>query len=189
MLTARILAVAQELFTRQGYQATTVRQIAFAAKVTHTTIYTYFDSKAEIIVRLGAQAFPALERLAAELDQIAPEREALSAWVRSYAGVWRAHRGVFDAFWEAAMAEQEIAARLLPSTIYLAEQMPLTLGGRADDEAAALKRRIGLFFLYVHQMLSITRLATSGEADEEEVLENIAGLLLFSLQAWRVRPG
>jgi AcrR family transcriptional regulator len=42
---ARIRAAALELFHRDGYDATTVEQIAAAAGVTHTTFFRYFPTK------------------------------------------------------------------------------------------------------------------------------------------------
>ena len=44
-----ILASAARLFRRQGYSATTLRQIASAAKIEAGSIYYYFDSKEAIL--------------------------------------------------------------------------------------------------------------------------------------------
>lgn len=188
MLRDRILAVAQDLFTRQGYHATTVRQIAVGAGVTHTTLYSYFDNKAEIVVRLGAQAFPELERLAAELDRVALEPAAVRSWVRDYAGVWRANRGAFESFWEAAMSDPAMAARLLPSVIVLARKVVSAFAGLDDHEVKSRQREIGLAFLSVHQMLAITRVATASTTDEDIVLEGVARFILASLASWRSVP-
>ena len=187
MLRDRILAVAHDLFSRQGYHATTVRQIALGAGVTHTTLYSYFDNKAEIVVRLAARAFPELERLAASLDGVALEFDAVRGWVRDYARVWRAHRGAFESFWEAAMADPQMAARLLPAVVVLARKMVSAFAGLDGPAARAREREIGLAFLGVHQMLAITRVATAGVADEETVLDGVARFMLASLTAWRQR--
>ena len=42
---ARLLAAALDLFARQGYERTTVAQIAAAAGVTEMTFYRHFGSK------------------------------------------------------------------------------------------------------------------------------------------------
>ncbi len=47
---AAIRAAALELISRQGYQATTVAQIADAAGVSHTTLFRYFESKEQVII-------------------------------------------------------------------------------------------------------------------------------------------
>ena len=47
---AAIRAAALDLISRQGYQATTVAQIAEAADVSHTTLFRYFDSKEQLLI-------------------------------------------------------------------------------------------------------------------------------------------
>jgi len=45
---SEILAVARELFSRQGYARTSIAQIAAQSGVAHGTVYLYFDSKLSI---------------------------------------------------------------------------------------------------------------------------------------------
>ena len=47
--TAALRAAAMRLFAEQGYDATTVADIASAARVTHRTFYRYFDSKEALL--------------------------------------------------------------------------------------------------------------------------------------------
>jgi AcrR family transcriptional regulator len=47
---ARILAVALDLFERQGYRATTVSQIADAAGVTSMTFFRHFPTKDSVLI-------------------------------------------------------------------------------------------------------------------------------------------
>ncbi|MFT3715825.1 MAG: TetR family transcriptional regulator [Gordonia sp. (in: high G+C Gram-positive bacteria)] len=47
---AAIRAAALDLISRQGYQATTVAQIADAAQVSHTTFFRYFETKEQVIL-------------------------------------------------------------------------------------------------------------------------------------------
>lgn len=44
-----LLAAATQLFARQGFEATTVRDIALAANVTERTFYRYFDGKEGLV--------------------------------------------------------------------------------------------------------------------------------------------
>ncbi|MEO3786007.1 TetR/AcrR family transcriptional regulator [Actinocorallia sp. B10E7] len=46
----RIIAAATDLFARQGYEATTTRQIAEAAQVTKGALYHWFDSKQHLLI-------------------------------------------------------------------------------------------------------------------------------------------
>jgi len=47
---ARLMVAAFELFSRQGYEQTTVAQIAAAAGVTEMTFYRHFGSKVQLLV-------------------------------------------------------------------------------------------------------------------------------------------
>src|SRR6516225_6270446 len=47
--SAALRAAAMRLFAEQGYDATTVADIASAARVTHRTFYRYFDSKEALL--------------------------------------------------------------------------------------------------------------------------------------------
>lgn len=48
----RIIAAAVELFEQQGYEATTVQQIAIRADVAKGTFFNYFSSKDDLILEL-----------------------------------------------------------------------------------------------------------------------------------------
>ena len=48
----RIVAAATELFGRQGYEATTTRQIVEAAQVTKGALYHWFSSKEELLTSI-----------------------------------------------------------------------------------------------------------------------------------------
>ncbi len=59
---ARIVEAATELFRRQGYQATSIEEIAEAADVAARTFYSYFDAKVDV-------AMVQLEYWVDQLDQ------------------------------------------------------------------------------------------------------------------------
>lgn len=84
-----IARVALELFSEQGYEQTTIAQIAEAADVSPRTVSGYFPAKEELV-------FPDQEEMLAGLatrlrerpsDEMAPE--ALRAWLRERMGEWR----------------------------------------------------------------------------------------------------
>jgi AcrR family transcriptional regulator len=47
---SRIVEAAAELFTRQGYQATSIEEIAEAADIAARTFYSYFDAKVDVAI-------------------------------------------------------------------------------------------------------------------------------------------
>jgi AcrR family transcriptional regulator len=74
------------LFAEQGYEATTVEQIAERAEVSTTTFFRYFPSKAEVILTDHGDRLPDLlvaivERPLTENDLVAVRQAILAAWV------------------------------------------------------------------------------------------------------------
>ncbi len=78
----QILDVAQELFTRQGYEKTSLRDIAERLEITKAALYYYFERKEDILLelhlRLHAMGTSLLDELEAAPD--GPARVAL--WPR-----------------------------------------------------------------------------------------------------------
>jgi AcrR family transcriptional regulator len=79
---------ALRLFREQGYQATTVEQIAAAAEVSPSTFFRYFPTKEDLILQddMDARMVVALERLPAELGPVAAVRAAFRQVWASFSG-------------------------------------------------------------------------------------------------------
>jgi AcrR family transcriptional regulator len=65
----RVIAAARELFDTQGYQGTTIREIASHARVSVGSVFTTFASKGEILSQVMQDR---LDGLYAELDRVMP---------------------------------------------------------------------------------------------------------------------
>jgi AcrR family transcriptional regulator len=63
---AQIIGVARELFTRQGYRATTTRDLARAAGVSDALIYRYFAGKEEVLFAVVDEAIRGFIAMAAD---------------------------------------------------------------------------------------------------------------------------
>lgn len=77
---------ALDLFEEQGYEATTVDQIAARAEVATATLFRYFPSKAELLVGENNQQLPAirqavLDRPPEENGLVAIRQAILQEWV------------------------------------------------------------------------------------------------------------
>lgn len=84
--TLAIESAALDLFDEQGYDATTVEQIADRAEVSTTTFFRYFGNKAEVVLNDHSRQLPALhqaivDRPAAEDDLTAIEHALQTSWV------------------------------------------------------------------------------------------------------------
>src|SRR5580692_4456176 len=76
---ASIREHALRLFREQGYQATTVEQIAEAAEVSQSTFFRYFPTKEDVVLRddFELRIFEAFERQPPQLSPIAAIRAAV----------------------------------------------------------------------------------------------------------------
>jgi AcrR family transcriptional regulator len=66
---AEILRVALDLFTRQGYEGTSIRDIAEALGVTKSSLYYHFDSKEAILRALVGDRRGEIDELIEWIDQ------------------------------------------------------------------------------------------------------------------------
>jgi AcrR family transcriptional regulator len=66
------------LFEKQGYEATTVEEIAAAAEVSTTTFFRYFPTKADVVLSEHGQQLPALHR--SILERPAEETDLVAVW-------------------------------------------------------------------------------------------------------------
>jgi AcrR family transcriptional regulator len=78
----RILDVALELFNEQGYDATSLREIAERLDVTKAALYYHFKSKSDILLELHLRLHALGGDLLDELDALPDERAAVAAWPR-----------------------------------------------------------------------------------------------------------
>lgn len=72
----RVIEAARELFETQGYQGTTIREIARHAGVSVGSVFTTFASKGEVLSQVMEER---LDRLYAELDRVTPHLRGSTA--------------------------------------------------------------------------------------------------------------
>ena len=78
----RILAVAQELFTRQGYDKTSLRDIAERLEITKAALYYYFPRKDDILLALHLRLHTLGETIIAELEAAPDGAARVAIWPR-----------------------------------------------------------------------------------------------------------
>jgi AcrR family transcriptional regulator len=113
----RILDAAADLFTRQGYGTTSIRQIADAAQVAPDTVYATFGNKARLLTALvdirlapGGHATvldrPEVQAMRQEQDP----RQLLRLFASDYAAMSQRVRPVSEVLRTAKAVEPEMAA-------------------------------------------------------------------------------
>jgi AcrR family transcriptional regulator len=76
----RILDVALELFNDQGYDATSLREIAERLGITKAAIYYHFQSKADILFELHLRLHELGAGILDEIDALEDERDVVELW-------------------------------------------------------------------------------------------------------------
>jgi AcrR family transcriptional regulator len=76
----RILDVALELFNEQGYDKTSLREIAEQLGVTKAALYYHFEKKEDILLELHLRLHELGRSLLDRLDALDDERQVVRAW-------------------------------------------------------------------------------------------------------------
>ena len=140
---AAIQRHALRLFREQGYDATTVEQIAEAAEVSPSTFFRYFPTKEDVVIYddLDPLFFAAFEAQPAELSPIQAMRGALRA-VFSQLTAEHMANDQLERQWERArltLAVPELRMRVLDQLVdglRLIEEMLAKRVGRSADDLA-----------------------------------------------------
>jgi AcrR family transcriptional regulator len=129
---------ALRLFRENGYQRTTVEQIAAAAEVSPSTFFRYFPTKEDVVLQddMDTRMIEALERQAADLSPLSAVRGAVRDAFASYTD---ADLDVIGETSALSMTVPEIRARATDEftrTIgVIAEALAKRAGRSADDLA------------------------------------------------------
>ncbi len=76
----RILETARQLFTEQGYDKTSLREIAEQLGITKAALYYYFERKEDILVDLHLQLHELGTRALDEIEQVPDGPARVAAW-------------------------------------------------------------------------------------------------------------
>ena len=127
---------ALRLFREQGYQSTTVEQIAAAAEVSPSTFFRYFPTKEDLVLQddMDTRMVEAFSRQPAELSPIAAVRAAMrEAWASFTPEEWEQIRQGA----QLSMHVPEIRARAMNEFARTIDAIAGTLAsrvGRAPDD-------------------------------------------------------
>jgi AcrR family transcriptional regulator len=118
---ARILAAALELFSRNGYERTTVEDVAAAAGVTPMTFYRHFGTKDQVLV--GDPYDPLIA-------------EAIERQARDLSPVQRTVRGVREAWRRLPIADEAPVRERVTIVASTPSLLPALRASTADTESA-----------------------------------------------------
>jgi AcrR family transcriptional regulator len=169
---AAIREQALRLFREQGYQRTTVEQIAAAAEVSPSTFFRYFPTKEDVVLQddMDTRMIEALERQPADLSPLSAVRAAVRDAFASYT---EADLEVIAETTLLSMTVPEIRARATDEftrTIgVIGEALAKRAGRPADD--LAVRTAAGAI---IGVMMSLT-MPWEGWASDMQTIEDLFG--------------
>src|SRR5947207_1315085 len=142
----RLVMAAVDLFTEQGYDATTVAQIAERAGVTKSTFFRHFPDKRELLVAGQETLSRLLTEGIAEAPADASPLEAVAAGlVRASTAMGPMSREIAPRLKAAVAASTELQERDALKSVSLAAAMTAALIARGvPDPTAALASELGV---------------------------------------------
>jgi len=142
----RLVVAAVDLFTEQGYDATTVAQIAERAGVTKSTFFRHFSDKREVLVAGQETLSRLLTEGIAEAPYGATPLEAVAAGLqRVSSAMGPLNRDLGPRLKAAVAASAELQERDALKSVSLAAAMTAALVGRGvPDPTAHLAAELGL---------------------------------------------
>jgi len=142
----RLVVAAVDLFTEQGYDATTVAQIAERAGVTKSTFFRHFPDKRELLVA-GQETLSRLlaEGIADAPADATPLQAVAAGLVRASSEMGPFNRELGPRLKAAVAASAELQERDALKTVSLAAAMTAALIARGlPDSVAALASELGV---------------------------------------------
>nr|WP_221379061.1 TetR/AcrR family transcriptional regulator [Actinoplanes polyasparticus] len=142
----RLVVAAVDLFIEQGYDATTVAQIAERARVTKSTFFRHFPDKRELLVA-GQETLSRLlaEGIADAPADATPLQAVAAGLVRASSEMGPFNRELGPRLKAAVAASAELQERDALKTVSLAAAMTAALIARGlPDSVAALASELGV---------------------------------------------
>jgi AcrR family transcriptional regulator len=116
----RLIRVATDLFVRQGYRATTTKQICASARTTERTLFRNFGSKAGLFEATVAEPFSEfVQRWLASFGQVPPETaldEQIHAFVRALVDFLGENRDLLRMLMAAEVEEEDSLSAVVTTT-------------------------------------------------------------------------
>jgi len=138
---AAIREHALRLFREQGYQATTVEQIAAAAEVSPSTFFRYFPTKEDVVLQDGFddRMFEAFDRQPSSVTPITALRTAMRETIATFtAAEW----AEFQEMSAIGMSVPEVRARMMDEMSRMIETAADAVAKRTGRSPADLAVRV-----------------------------------------------
>lgn len=137
----RIIEATRDVFLTRGYSGTTIDEIARLADVSRASFYTYFPSKRDVLIAVGAHSATECASIIGRLAEIGPSRDGLTRWVSDYFDFLDVHGSFSFAWTQAAHEDEEIRLAGMKRHLGLCKQLGVELAatsGKQSDDPTTL---------------------------------------------------
>ena len=138
---ARITDATRDVFLTRGYAGTTVDEIARIADVSRASFYTYFPTKREVLLALGADSARRWSAVIATLGERPRTCAGMFAFVTDYFDLLDVHGSFAFAWTQAGQEDEEIRVAGMTRHLRTCTQFGTVLArsaGRTTDRATLL---------------------------------------------------
>jgi len=172
---AAIQKEALRLFKEQGYEATTIEQIAAAAEVSPSTFFRYFPAKEDIVLYDVLDPF-LLKAYRTQPANLSPIQALRAAFHKVFDRLSPEDRAVQEERAELIFATQELRARMLDDLSTTMQQITEIIAARAGRSANDLAVRT-----YAGVILGVTISAwfTSADDPQADMLTKLDAALAY----------
>lgn len=138
---ARIIEATREVFLTRGYAGTTIDDITRVAEVSRASFYTYFPSKREVLLAVGAHAASESVRVIETLGERVTTRAGMTSWVSEYFDLLDVHGSFSFAWTQVAGSDEEIRVAGMKRHLSICRELGRALAataGRTVEQPAVL---------------------------------------------------
>lgn len=172
---AAIQKEALRLFKEQGYEATTIEQIAVAAEVSPSTFFRYFPTKEDVVLYDVLDPF-LLKAFRTQPANLSPIQALRAAFHKVFDRLSAEDRAIQEERAELIFATQELRARMLDDLSTTIQQISEIIAARAGRSADELAVRT-----YAGVILGVTISAwlTSADDPQTDMLTKLDAALAY----------
>ncbi|MEV4198829.1 TetR/AcrR family transcriptional regulator [Micromonospora globbae] len=183
----RIKAVALELFTEQGYEKTSLREIAERLNVTKAALYYHFKSKDEIVTSFVVDRVERIDALVDWAESQPATRETRRELIARYADVMFTddHPSVMRFFEQ----NQTVLKNLAAGQQMRGRMMRLATALCRGDDSPAAQLRAALSLFAVHSSWFAVRTPHITDAERRKIALDVADELLAKIGEPDAREG
>ncbi|MEV1330805.1 helix-turn-helix domain-containing protein [Micromonospora costi] len=175
----RIKAVALELFTEQGYEKTSLREIAERLNVTKAALYYHFKSKDEIVSSFAEDRLERIDEIVAWAEAQPATRETRRELIARYADAMftEDHPSVMRFFEQ----NQTVLKSLAAGQQMRGRMMKLASALCRGDDSPAAQLRAALALFAVHSSWFAVRTPHITDAERRTIALEVADELLAAI--------